>query len=144
VFKVLFLLLAVVAAALVDVHAQEGLDSAFTDDAPAIAQRTWKLERGAKETHFEFGFAPMQPTFFSGKKEYDTDGRKLALHIEKVVEEGEFERLLDPGNGDFVDLGRRRSADGREAGYWRTHGSFASRLLLAGLCKIRAVNSPTI
>ncbi len=39
----------------------------------------WKFERGAKEIGFEFGFAPMQPTFFSGKKEYDTAGRKLAM-----------------------------------------------------------------
>ena len=39
----------------------------------------WKLERGAKEWALEFGYAPMQPTFFSGRKEYDTDGRKLAL-----------------------------------------------------------------
>src|SRR5215207_9583452 len=40
---------------------------------------SWKLERGAKEISFEFGFAPMQPTFLSGREEYDTDGRKLAL-----------------------------------------------------------------
>jgi hypothetical protein len=25
------------------------------------------------------GFAPMQPTFFSGRKEYDTDGRRFLL-----------------------------------------------------------------
>ena len=39
----------------------------------------WKLKRGSKEWSFEFGFAPMQPTFFSGHKEYDTDGRRFAL-----------------------------------------------------------------
>ena len=48
------------------------------DDGPP-ERDNWKLERGAKELTFEFGFAPMQPTFFSGHKEYDTDGRKLAL-----------------------------------------------------------------
>jgi opacity protein-like surface antigen len=42
-------------------------------------KENWKLERGAKEWALEFGYAPMQPTFFSGRKEYDTDGRKLAL-----------------------------------------------------------------
>jgi hypothetical protein len=39
----------------------------------------WKLERGAKELSFESGFAPMQPTFLSGREEYDTRGRKLAV-----------------------------------------------------------------
>lgn len=39
----------------------------------------WKLPRGAKELSFEFGFAPMQPTFLSGREEYNTDGRKLAI-----------------------------------------------------------------
>jgi len=51
--------------------------------APAKTEKfereSWKLARGSKETSFEFGYAPMQPTFFSGRKEYDTDGRKLAL-----------------------------------------------------------------
>ena len=28
---------------------------------------------------FEFGYAPMQPTFLSGREEYDTKGRQLAL-----------------------------------------------------------------
>ena len=42
-------------------------------------KENWKLERGSKEWALEFGYAPMQPTFFSGRKEYDTDGRKLAL-----------------------------------------------------------------
>jgi opacity protein-like surface antigen len=42
-------------------------------------RKDWKLERGAKEIGFEFGFAPMQPTFFSGRKEYDTAGRKWAM-----------------------------------------------------------------
>jgi opacity protein-like surface antigen len=81
VFRVLFLCVVVFAAAAVDGRSQhQGLDAVAAEDIePAITFRSWKFERGAKETHFEFGFAPMQPTFFSGKKEYDTDGRKLAL-----------------------------------------------------------------
>ncbi|MEP7211544.1 MAG: acyloxyacyl hydrolase [Acidobacteriota bacterium] len=42
-------------------------------------RRNWRLKRGAKELGFEFSYAPMQPTFFSGRKEYDTDGRKFAM-----------------------------------------------------------------
>ena len=42
-------------------------------------RRNWKLKRGAKELGVEFSYAPMQPTFFSGRKEYDTDGRKFAM-----------------------------------------------------------------
>jgi hypothetical protein len=56
--------------------------SAFVSAAAAQdvgEKESWKLERGAKEWTLEFGYAPMQPTFFSGRKEYDTDGRKLAL-----------------------------------------------------------------
>ncbi|MFN6962778.1 MAG: acyloxyacyl hydrolase [Pyrinomonadaceae bacterium] len=39
----------------------------------------WKLKRGAKEWGVQAGYAPMQPTFFSGRKEYDTTGRKFAV-----------------------------------------------------------------
>ena len=42
-------------------------------------KNSWKLQRGAKEWSIELGYAPMQPTFFSGRKEYDTDGRQFAL-----------------------------------------------------------------
>jgi opacity protein-like surface antigen len=48
-----------------------------SDKRPEV--ENWRLKRGAKELGFEFGFAPTQPTFFSGRKEYDTDGRKFAL-----------------------------------------------------------------
>src|SRR3982751_1248291 len=48
-------------------------------DTVSRLEASWRLERGAKEINFEFGFAPMQPTFFSGRKEYDTSGRKLAM-----------------------------------------------------------------
>ena len=36
----------------------------------------------------EVGFAPMQPTFFSGDKEYDTEGRKfggVSVHVGRVI-----------------------------------------------------------
>jgi opacity protein-like surface antigen len=43
------------------------------------SKESWKLRRGSKEWAMEFGYAPMQPTFFSGRKEYDTDGRQFAI-----------------------------------------------------------------
>jgi opacity protein-like surface antigen len=46
---------------------------------PEIERRSWKLKRGAKDISVEFAYAPMQPTFFSGRKEYDTDGRKFTM-----------------------------------------------------------------
>jgi opacity protein-like surface antigen len=49
------------------------------DPASVPPEENWKLERGAKEISFEFGFAPVQPTFLSGREEYDTKGRKFAL-----------------------------------------------------------------
>jgi len=39
---------------------------------------SYKLQRGAKNFEIVPGFAPMQPVFFSGRKEYNTDGRRLA------------------------------------------------------------------
>jgi hypothetical protein len=57
-----------------------GQESAPDDPASGQEEGTnWKLERGAKEWSMEFGYAPMQPTFFSGHKEYETGGRKFAL-----------------------------------------------------------------
>jgi hypothetical protein len=52
-------------------------DTASASETPE--RENWKLERGAKELSLEFGFAPMQPTFLSGREEYDTKGRKFAL-----------------------------------------------------------------
>ena len=49
------------------------------DDGAGVEHEHWKLERGSKELAFEFGFAPMQPTFLSGREEYDTKGRRFAL-----------------------------------------------------------------
>jgi len=45
----------------------------------AVKEEDWKLERGSSEWSLASGYAPMQPTFFSGHKEYDTDGRKFAM-----------------------------------------------------------------
>jgi opacity protein-like surface antigen len=53
-------------------------ESRLGETAAGRPEKVWKLRRGSKEINFEFGFAPMQPTFFSGHKEYDTDGRKFA------------------------------------------------------------------
>jgi len=43
-----------------------------------IWEISYKLKRGAKNVEIVPGFAPMQPVFFSGRKEYDTDGRRLS------------------------------------------------------------------
>ena len=76
----IFLTIAVGQAPLPNRDNGEMVASAGTaDNENAATEVGWKLERGAKELNFEFGFAPMQPTFFSGRKEYDTDGRKLAM-----------------------------------------------------------------
>jgi hypothetical protein len=52
-----------------------------TDSQPAIKleRKNWQLTRGSHEWSFQGGYAPMQPTFFSGRKEYDTDGRRFAF-----------------------------------------------------------------
>lgn len=39
----------------------------------------WQLRRGEKEISVELGLSPLQPTFLSGKKEYDTAGRKFGM-----------------------------------------------------------------
>jgi opacity protein-like surface antigen len=46
---------------------------------PAPLEENWKLRRGAWEFGMEAGYAPLQPTFFSGRKEYDTSGRQFTL-----------------------------------------------------------------
>jgi hypothetical protein len=63
---------------------QETAHSAGAPDAGEAAKvsferKNWQLRRGAKEMSMEFGFAPTQPTFLSGHKEYNTDGRKFAI-----------------------------------------------------------------
>ncbi|MEO8648778.1 MAG: acyloxyacyl hydrolase [Acidobacteriota bacterium] len=49
-------------------NGEDNTSAAPADNENAATEVGWKLERGAKE-----------PTFFSGRKEYDTDGRKLAM-----------------------------------------------------------------
>lgn len=66
----------------------ESADEVSETGDTAPERNNWKLRRGAKEFGMEFGFAPMQPTFLSGKKEYDTDGRKFAttsIRFGKVI-----------------------------------------------------------
>ena len=56
------------------------MDSASGESSKiAVKEEDWKLERGSSEWSLASGYAPMQPTFFSGHKEYDTDGRKFAM-----------------------------------------------------------------
>jgi hypothetical protein len=61
-------------------------DDAVSPDGSDIYK--WKLKRGAIEVGVDVGFAPMQPTFLSGHKEYDTTGRKFVsvnMHFGKVI-----------------------------------------------------------
>lgn len=58
---------------------EPSLDTVPASGATQSERRNWTLKRGAKELSVEFGFAPMQPTFLSGRKEYNTDGRKFAM-----------------------------------------------------------------
>ena len=39
----------------------------------------YKLKRGTKNIEIVPGFAPMQPVFFSGRKEYNTEGRGFSM-----------------------------------------------------------------
>lgn len=58
---------------------ESGLDTADGHDPPETIEPRWRLKMNSKEFGFEASYAPMQPTFFSGRKEYDTDGRKFAM-----------------------------------------------------------------
>lgn len=52
------------------------------DDEPEVEKPdfgNYKLTRGAKEFGIDVGIAPTQPTFLSGRKEYDTNGRKFGM-----------------------------------------------------------------
>lgn len=52
------------------------------NEPPKIVEKkkiSYRLPRGKREFEIVSGFAPTQPTFFSGNKEYDTDGRKLGM-----------------------------------------------------------------
>lgn len=81
-----FFLLLFVASAHGQISADTSSEELQRDDAApetdangSAPEISWKLARGAKEFGFEAGFSPIQPTFFSGHKEYDTNGRKFVL-----------------------------------------------------------------
>ncbi len=65
--------------ALTDKSSEESVENPPSTDNAIEGENSWKLRRGAKEFAFEYNYAPMQPTFLSGRKEYETDGRKLTL-----------------------------------------------------------------
>jgi hypothetical protein len=44
-----------------------------------IEKNKFRLKRGKREIELISAFAPTQPTFFSGRKEYETDHRKLTM-----------------------------------------------------------------
>ena len=48
-------------------------------EAAKRPEDSYKIPRGAKNFEIVPGFAPMQPVFFSGRKEYNTDGRRLSM-----------------------------------------------------------------
>jgi len=76
----LFCLTVAISAQAPSAFNDEKLDSADSVPAPiALKGKDWKLKRRAVEWSGAMGYAPMQPTFFSGQKEYDTDGRKFAM-----------------------------------------------------------------
>ena len=99
------------------------------DAAPEL--NNWKLRRGAREFGMEFGFAPMQPTFLSGKKEYNTDGRKFAttsIRFGKVigtVKGVTYEYLFEviPVSIAINNEVRDKNADGRTVESERSHAS---------------------
>jgi len=92
-FKQVLVALFVLCSFFIQLRAQKIVDAdkpAGDDEknAPAAVEIDWQLTRGAKEFGFETGFAPTQPIFFSGRKEYDTNGRKfltLSFRIGRVV-----------------------------------------------------------
>lgn len=63
-----------------------GENPSNSDEGKTVISKTnekkkisYKLPRGKREFEIVSGFAPTQPTFFSGNKEYDTDGRKFGM-----------------------------------------------------------------
>lgn len=48
-----------------------------SDDRAATAPERYRPQRGRLEYNFEPGFAPFEPTHFTGEKTYNTAGRKL-------------------------------------------------------------------
>src|SRR5690606_22989019 len=87
------------------VETNEPTDATAVD---ASDEYKWKLKRGAIEFGVDVGFAPMQPTFLSGHKEYDTTGRKFVsvnLQFGKVigtVKGVTYEYLFDVSPANFA------------------------------------------
>lgn len=54
-------------------------DESDSDTEKALEKTSFRLERGEKEWTFISSFAPTQPLFLSGNKEYDTAGRKFGM-----------------------------------------------------------------
>lgn len=50
-----------------------------TTEFESAKKISYKLQRGKKSIEIVSGFAPTQPTFFSGNKEYNTDGRRFGM-----------------------------------------------------------------
>src|SRR5689334_5982789 len=48
-------------------------------DPKKIEGRSFQLKRGARDIEIVPAFAPIQPVFFSGHKEYNTDGRRFSM-----------------------------------------------------------------
>ncbi len=67
------------AAKSADKKEKEEKKNADEAESGIIEGRSYLLKRGAKQIEIVPNFAPIQPTFFSGLKEYNTDGRRLAM-----------------------------------------------------------------
>jgi hypothetical protein len=50
-----------------------------TGSKEEMPEKSYRFSRGRQEIELVPGFAPTQPTFFSGHKEYETDKRKLTM-----------------------------------------------------------------
>lgn len=62
-----------------DASGDGGTSIIGTHSAPGTIEPKWRLKPGTREYAIDISYAPMQPTFFSGRKEYNTDGRKFAM-----------------------------------------------------------------
>lgn len=51
------------------------------DEKDTAEQTDYGFRRGEKEWNVEFSYSPLEPTHFTGEKEYNTAGRKLGLTV---------------------------------------------------------------
>ncbi len=100
IFAYIYFLSAIFLTAGLTVEAQNSLDNQTSDKNPAeaadkkdavektdqddadsekIEGRSFKLKSGTKQIEIVPAFAPIQPVFFSGRKEYNTDGRRFSM-----------------------------------------------------------------